>query len=161
MTSNNCIDHLSQAGIRYNDAVALRRIAMTLHSWHELECGDGDNYASWCVTRGRAPKREFYRDPETQAPKWRTVGEFEHDDNGKPYIERHVHTESRARYESIPDRETGALKRLATIMANYPDLSTYVQGDPRGASLYVLRPGDIPAGAGVDSYYSRGIAVYK
>ena len=59
-----------------------------------------------------------------------------------------------------PDRETGALKRLAKIMAAYPALSAYVQGDPRGAALYILRPGDVPAGEDVGSYYSRGIAVY-
>jgi hypothetical protein len=59
-----------------------------------------------------------------------------------------------------PDRETGALKRLAKIMTQYPHLQSYVQGDPRGCALYILRPGDMPEGANVDSYYSRGIAVY-
>lgn len=61
----------------------------------------------------------------------------------------------------FPDRETPALKRLAAIMARYPGLAYYVQGDPRGAALYILRPGDVPEGANVDAYYSRGIAVYK
>lgn len=65
------------------------------------------------------------------------------------------------RRSSYPDRETPALKRLAALMARYPSLSYYVQGDPRGAALYILRPGDVPGGAKVDSYYSRGIAVYK
>lgn len=46
-------------------------------------------------------------------------------------------------------------------MARYPALSYYVQGDPRGASLYILRPGDVPEGKEVDGYYSRGVAVYK
>ena len=59
-----------------------------------------------------------------------------------------------------PDRETGALKRLNGIMAKYPALSAYVQGDPRGAALYILRPGDVPAGEKADSFYSNGIAVY-
>lgn len=59
------------------------------------------------------------------------------------------------------DRETGALKRLAGIMARYPGLSSYVQGDPRGAALYILRPGDVPEGCDPDAYYSRGIAVYR
>jgi hypothetical protein len=45
-------------------------------------------------------------------------------------------------------------------MARYPALSAYIQGDPRGAALYILRPGDVPAGADVDAYYSCGIAVY-
>lgn len=57
------------------------------------------------------------------------------------------------------DRETGALKRLATIMAKHPTLRSYVQGDPRGVALYILRPDDAPAGQ-EDSHYSRGIAVY-
>ncbi len=61
----------------------------------------------------------------------------------------------------IPDREAGALRRLKTIMARYPSLSYYVQGDPRGAALYILRPGDVPDGKDVDAYYSRGVAVYR
>ena len=52
------------------------------------------------------------------------------------------------------DMETGALKRLNAIMARYPHLRAYVQGDPRGCALYVL-----PAGISVDSY-RNGIAVY-
>lgn len=59
------------------------------------------------------------------------------------------------------DMETLALKRLGKILAAYPDLKPYIQGDPRGCALYILRPGDVPAGEQVDSYYSRGLAVYK
>lgn len=59
------------------------------------------------------------------------------------------------------DRETPALKRLGGIMARYPGLGHYIQGDCRGASLYILRPGDVPEGKSADSYYSNGIAVYK
>jgi hypothetical protein len=59
-----------------------------------------------------------------------------------------------------PDRERGALKRLSDIMARYPDLTPYIQGDPRGCALYILRPGDVPAGKEADAYYNRGIAVY-
>ncbi len=44
---------------------------------------------------------------------------------------------------SIPDREAGANKRLASIMAAHPDLWAYHQGDPRGASLYVGRVADL------------------
>ena len=53
------------------------------------------------------------------------------------------------------------LVRLAKIMKRYPTLTAYHQGDPRGASLYILRPGDIPEGADPDSHYNRGVAVYK
>jgi hypothetical protein len=59
-----------------------------------------------------------------------------------------------------PDRERGALKRLVIIMARYPDLTPYVQGDPRGCALYILRPGDVPVGQDAGAYYSRGICVY-
>lgn len=158
---DDCRYHLVKLGISMPDADQLRRIAMTLHRWHEMECGDGNDYSSWCIVRGKAAKREFYRDPETQAGAWRTVGEFEYDDNGAPYIERHIHSEKsgKARYESIPDRERGALKRLATIMARYPALASYVQGDPRGASLYILDRATTPQP--YDQFYSRGVAVHK
>jgi len=65
------------------------------------------------------------------------------------------------RRERIPDREKGALKRLQDIMGQYPDLSAYQQTDPRGASLYILRPGDVPKGEQTEAYYNNGIAVYK
>ena len=59
-----------------------------------------------------------------------------------------------------PDRERGALKRMNAIMARYPDLKTYVQGDPRGCALHIIRTGDVPEGKDVDAYYSRGLPVY-
>lgn len=58
------------------------------------------------------------------------------------------------------DREAGATRRIHAVMKRYPSLSVYIQGDPRGAALYVLQPGDVPAGADPGAYYSRGIAVY-
>ena len=59
-----------------------------------------------------------------------------------------------------PDRERGAEKRLAKIMRRYPALRPYLQTDPRGCALYLLRPGDVPEGRDPDSCYSRGIPVY-
>ena len=128
------ISSLERAGISREDAFSLRRISMTLHRWHELECGDGNDYASWAIERD--------------------------EQSGKPYMVTHPHT-GKSRRSPIPDRETGALKRLKAIMDRYPGKSAYVQGDPRGASLYILNPGDVPEGQDVNSYYSRGIAVYK
>ena len=124
--THEMISRLERAGIASNDAWALRRISMTLHRWHELECG---------VETGGVE-----RDEETGKTYWY---------NARNSIRT-----------PTPDRETGALKRLAAIMARYPALSYYVQGDPRGAALYILRPGDVPEGAEADSYYSRGLAVY-
>jgi len=132
------LEQLRQAGISFDDALSLRKISMTLHRWHELECGDGNEWASWCITRGRKEN-----------------GAFVYDDDGKPYIEKHLHSENHARYEAIADREAGAKRRLAKIMARYPALRAYIQGDPRGCALYILPPGV------TEDNYSRGIAVYK
>jgi hypothetical protein len=122
-----CIDQLLRAGITYEHATGLRRIAMALHRWHELECGTDSGAVE--------------RDEKT----------------GKTYW---VNSYSGSRWP-CRDREKGALKRLKLIMKNYPHLRAYVQGDPRGASLYILRENDVPPGENVDSYYSRGLAVYK
>ncbi len=152
----DCIDALQSAGISYADAQSLRRISMTLHRWHELECGDSNDYASTVLVRGR---RSRIRVSDGRSG-WNTT--FEYEDDGKPYLETHYHQgDSKAHYFRVPDRERGALKRLAAIMARYPGFQSYVQGDPRGCALYILRPGDVPEGSTVDSCYNRGIAVCK
>jgi hypothetical protein len=61
----------------------------------------------------------------------------------------------------IPDREAKAQKQLRAIMAHYPKLWAYEQGDPRGCSLYVGSRDDLPAGAKISTCYSSfGIGVY-
>lgn len=60
----------------------------------------------------------------------------------------------------IRDMETGATRRLKAIMARHSPLTAYLQTDPRGASLYIIRPSDVPEGSDVSSYYNRGIVVY-
>lgn len=153
---NDCIGRLIDVGISYDDAVSLRRISMTLHRWHELECGDDNGYSSYCIARGKRGAK---------------ATEFEYDDSGRPYLETHAHYgDGRAVYSGpIADRERGALKRLAAIMARYPGFASYVQGDPRGAALYIMAP-DVLASLpnekdaserNLSGYYSRGIAVYK
>ena len=159
----NCVDALCRAGISHTDAIALRRISMTLHRWHELECGDSNDYYYFCLVRG---KRTSTREKTEQGLNVR-VDTFEHDDAGKPFIERHENRSTRgdgkyrAYWSPIPDRERGALKRLAAIMAHYPAFLSYVPGAPRGCALYILRPGDVREGASIDSCYSNGIAVCK
>jgi hypothetical protein len=146
--THDCVARLIDVGFSRDDAETLRRISMTLHHWHELECGDSNDHVSRVLVRG-------YRDKETKA--------FVHDDNGTPWIETHYH---RRLYPSpfhypTADREAGALKRLKAILARYPGFNAYVQTDPRGASLYILRPDDMKKGDDVSSVYTRGIAVYK
>lgn len=119
---------LEAAGITYDDAVILRKLSMTLHRWHELECGvEGGGVC---------------RDETTGRPHW--------------------YNSYTGRLDPKPmhDREKGARARLASIMARYPDLSAYIQTDPRGAALHILRPGDVPDGERAEAYYTRGIAVW-
>ncbi len=128
------VDRLMAMGIDYDDAVELRRIAMVLHRWHELECG---------TDRG-----VIERDEATGVPYW-------------TYDVRDTHGHWTRGRRKTADKETGAIKRLQAIVKRYPNLTYYIQGDPRGAPLYMLRPADVPVGESIDAYYSRGIPVYK
>ena len=139
-------DVLVSLGFTTGESDALRRISLTLHRWAEHEC---NGVIERDETRQNRP---FWSNPNT----------------GRHYV------------APVADRERGALRRLDAIVtarnvraggvqnAKYygidwvsaSPLSHYVQGDPRGAMLYILRPGDVPDGADVDSYYSRGIAIY-
>lgn len=129
------LTNLQSHGVTFEDARALRRISLTLRSWFTLECGDSNDYSSWAVER----------DEETDKP-YRVVHTYRPTAQTKRYL--------------IADRETGARKRLVAIMARYPHLSYYVQTDPRGSALYILRPGDVPENKDPSCYYSRGIALY-
>ncbi len=91
------------------DIRTLRRAERILHRWCELECGAGNNYASWAIER----------DPETNIPYMVT---YPH----KGEVQKH----------RIPDREKGALKRVNEICSHY-GLQYYYQTDPRGCALYV------------------------
>lgn len=150
---------LLSLGFTSTEAEQLRRISMTLHRWYEQECGDSNDYGSWAIER---------------------------DDNGDgpPFMVHHHYRHGRGKdtvtRTRIADREKGAIKRLKGIVAarnarylndskdwnaehDAPTLTGvayYLQTDPRGASLYIIRPGDVPDGADVGSYYSRGIVVY-
>jgi len=154
----NSVDTLCRAGIAHVDAIALRRIAMTLHRWHELECGNSDDYKSYCLLRGRRTREVLAGGAVKRGFEYAEDNE----PSGKPYMETHYHKgPPEPKYFPIVDRERGALKRLAKIMARYPGYQYYVQGDPRGCALYILRPGDVREGATIDSCYSNGIAVCK
>ncbi len=154
---------LRELGFTREEAEQLRRISNTLQRWFELECGTGDGQVS----------RSIERDGE--------------DGEGKPFLRVQypsAHGYQDHRYP-MADRETGARKRLTAIITarnariTQPDskdaerkihascyaklageVSAYIQGDPRGATLYIIRPGDVPEGASVESYYTRGICVY-
>lgn len=95
--------------VDFNDVEALRRAELTLHRWAELECGDGNDRASWAIERD--------------------------DDTGKPYHCIYWH-DGRTSRRLIPDREAGALRRVAAICERN-GLHFYHQTDPRGCALFV------------------------
>jgi hypothetical protein len=107
------------------DARTLRRAQMTLHRWAEMECGDGRGHIE--------------RDEQTGKP-------FYYNDNA-----RYVQANDPRRVSSIPDREAGALRRVAEA-CKAAGLHYYHQTDPRGCALYVAAE---PLNA--QNYSSRGI----
>ena len=125
-------DTLARLGFDYAEREALLRIERTLARWGELECGNGNNHASWVVERDEA--------------------------TGKPFMVTHPNAGKSYR-RAIPDREAGALKRLAKLMGARPHLLAYHQGDPRGCCLYVVPADQIKPGESIDSVYTRGVAI--
>ncbi len=127
---------LENLGFQRDEALTLRRIAMTFSAWDEAECGNSNDYASFGIER----------DEET----------------GKPYrvFMPHNLPPSQATRTLIPDREAGAQRRLQAIMAKHPEFVAYHQGDCRGASLYIVRKSDLN-GSDINSNYTKGVAIYK
>ena len=61
---------------------------------------------------------------------------------------------------AMEKRETRLLKEAQDISAQWPTPATvYHQGDPRGLSLYLIFPEDIPEGREMEAHYTRGLAV--
>lgn len=120
------LDRLRETlGLSAEDAETLFRAERVLQRWAELECGDGNDYASWSIER----------DEET----------------GVPYLVTYPHRGPTTR-RRVVDRERSALKRIAALCAAR-GLHFYHQGDPRGCALYVskepLTPSDYTHGVTV------------
>lgn len=94
-----------------DDARTLRRAEMTLHRWAELECGTSFGHIERLEQLDGTTRPVFI-------PDWRG--------RGPGGISPHV----------IPDREAGALRRVAGICKSM-GLHYYHQTDPRGCALYV------------------------
>lgn len=103
------IRNVTRIDISFNDAWTLRRAEKTLHRWSELECGDGNEWASWSIERDEA--------------------------TGRSFMVTHPHT-GKTRRHAVPDRERGAIKRVAALCQRL-GLHYFHQTDPRGCSLYV------------------------
>lgn len=155
---------LMQLGFTMHEADALRRISMTLRRWHELECGDGNGYIERDETTGKAywlnsfsGKRFSLRDMETGAlRRLKAIITARNGRNDLQCEDRNYKCDNGTFDIVTADGEI----RLQNVPAEKAVMSAYVQGDPRGAALYIIRPGDIPQGQTADSCYSRGIVVY-
>lgn len=127
------LERLQKLGFTWDEAQTLRRISMTLTRWFYLECGDSNNWASWAIERDET--------------------------TDKPYMVTYPH-DGKSHRTPISDRETGARKRLSEIMdSRKRRLTAYIQTDPRGCALYILRRRDV-RGQDIGSVYTRGVAVY-
>lgn len=122
------IERLERRGINasFDQANTLRRAELTLHGWAEKECGF-DGYNTSYV---------YERDEET----------------GKTYLGIYPYT-GKSRRQPIPDRETGALKRVQKVCKEL-GIFYYHQTDPRGCALYVDKE-PLPA-----NDYTKGIAIH-
>lgn len=134
-------NRLMNLGFTRDESQALRRISMTLRRWYEMECGTGDDRVSRSIERDDVTDKPFMRIQYQGHSGW---------------VDQRFPT---------PDREKGAIKRLLTIINNHAErtgraLSTYLQTDPRGAALYIIRPGDVPKGKDVSAYYPNALCVY-
>ena len=125
---------LASLGFHANEIDALLSIERGLSRWHELECGTGNDRVSVSVERDEQTGKPFKR------------------------VQFQAHSGWVDRRTPCRDMKKAHLSRLARVMEGKA-VRAYVQGDPRGCALYILRPDDVPQGADVHAYYSRGIAV--
>ena len=88
----------------------LRRAAMALHRWYEMECGNGSGH--------------LQRDDETGVPYWYNANA------------RYLAPNDPRAWRRVPDRERGAVQRVDAICKLH-GLRYYLQTDPRGAPLYL------------------------
>lgn len=109
-------------------ANTLRRAELTLHRWGEMECGDQYGNA-------------IERDETTDKPYMTSE-----------YGARWSLTNSYRTRHAIPDREKGALRRIAALCTEI-GAHYYHQTDPRGCALY------ISAEPLTDSAYINGLAI--
>jgi hypothetical protein len=175
---------VERLGFTHEEFYQLRRISMTLHRWHEHECNGNIqrpesrahcqqcNGAPWFGELAETGSCHHCGDPaplrkvSDGKPRWFSTYSIENDAKPKGY--------------RIADREHGALRRLGKIVAdantrfwvqackegfsgpigeNPRFVHAYVQGDPRGAALYLVPVAEL-RGQQIDSVYSRGVAIY-
>lgn len=106
-----------QRGFTIEEANTLRRAQLTLHRWAEMECGTRHKSGSYAEDLS-----------------------IERGEDGKPMMRRQWISSACPQWQEetrpIPDREAGALRRVAKVCQD-AGLHFYHQTDPRGCALYV------------------------
>lgn len=110
----------------------MRRCSQTLSRVAEAECGDSGPHYSRCLERDDA--------------------------TGKPVLVIYFHNGRTTRIP-VPDREAGALRRVAQVCKAL-GLIYYHQTDPRGVALYVGKAEWLEGRPAEQVHSSRLIAVY-
>jgi hypothetical protein len=151
------MDTLQSLGFTADEAEALRRISMTLQRWHERECGTDNG----CIERDDVTGKPFWRNSYND--KCYPIRDMETGARKRLQAILAAHQQHRPECNAIAPIPYGKIAEHAPCscgLAARAKLSAYVQTDPRGAALYIIRPGDVPEGGDVGAYYSRGICVY-
>ena len=126
----NTMAALGPHGMTAENLAQCYRLERALRKWHELECGTADGGVEYDdVDDGELLPTCTFYRPRTG-----TRSKFK---NQYPVL----------------------MRRLERLRADMPSITFYVQGDPRGAALYALRPGDVPVGEDVNSWYTRGVCL--
>ena len=160
---------LVSLGFTQDEAAALRRISMTLQRWHELECGtdqgcierDGENADGkpfMTYERGNGP-RGRYAISDREAGAKKRLAAIIGQRNKRAIAEKTV-CPNCGQWQHAGNGGDCLNECIKRGFAPERHISPFIQTDPRGAALYIIRPGDVPAGEDVSAYYSRGICVY-
>jgi hypothetical protein len=122
---------LNEMGFSFSECETLRKASMALSRWGERECNG-----------------EVERDEETGL----TWHYYDVQRQDKVWIRKGFR---------VPDRETGAKKRITALLKAHNDWDWYYQTDPRGCAVYLIPVKEVKSIAYLESNYSTiGIAIY-
>jgi len=156
---------LTGLGFTEYEVDVLRRISNTLRRGHELECGTD----SGAVERDETTGKPIFR--STSGRSWPVA---DRETGAIKRLQAIMHRRNDFFVPGLPEKhrlwecDDGTLDILDfdgeiaiyNVPKNKAPLAYYIQTDPRGAALYILRPGDVPPGEDPAAYYSKGICVY-
>ena len=130
-------------GFTYEEAVALRRIEMTLSRWAEAECNG-----------------EIERSEKSGKPFRRCGNYVQANDPRSIYFVADREAGALRRLKAIVGARNARNGPVAgdSVTAHQSAVFFYHQTDPRGCALYLVTNAQL-AGDAIDSVYTRGLAV--